>query len=144
MTITAPAPGRPGAPPEGPLRASARRGDGNWVSDSRHFYARRAADLPSQEKLAAAAAELATALTGLAAAGKAEEYTGPVLFTGEAAAVFFDRLLAEKLADPALPVTANPRGGPSPRADKLTGMLGRRILPPGFRAVDDPTKDEFD
>jgi hypothetical protein len=30
------------------------------------------------------------------------------------------------------------------RADKLTGMLGRRILPAGFRAIDDPTKEESD
>jgi predicted Zn-dependent protease len=126
------------------LRAAARAADGTWVSDSRHYYARRPADLPSPDKLAAAATDLATSLTQVAAAGQVEEYTGPVLFTGEAAAVFFDRLLADKLADPALPVSANLRMGQAARADKLTGMLGRRILPAGFQAVDDPTKDALD
>src|SRR5206468_2138451 len=72
------------------LRASARGSDGTPFSDVRHFYARRAADLPSQEQLIASAKELAQSLTQIAAAGKAEEYTGPVLFTGEAAAVLFD------------------------------------------------------
>jgi predicted Zn-dependent protease len=126
------------------LRASARAADGTPVSDVRRFYARRAADLPSQEQLVAAAEALANSLVELAAAGQPEEYTGPVLFTGEAATVFFDRLLADKLSDAAPPVSVNPRAGQALRADRLTGQLNRKILPTGFRVVDDPTRDQFE
>src|SRR5262249_35503181 len=93
------------------LRASARASDGTPVSDFRRFFGGSAADLPSQERLVAAAEELGQSLTRLASAGKTEEYSGPVLFTGDAAAVFFDRLLADKLSDPALPVMEGGRGG---------------------------------
>lgn len=126
------------------LRASVRAADGTPLNDVRRFYARRPADLPSQQQLTAAAETLAGSLTQLAAAGKTEEYNGPILFTGEAAAIFFDRLLADKLADPALPVVADSRMGQFQRADKLTGQIGRKILPAGFRAVDDPTREVSD
>jgi TldD protein len=126
------------------LRAAARTADGASVGDSRRFYARRVSELPSTEQLTAAAEALARSVTQLAAAGKAEEYSGPVLFTGEAAAIFFDRLLAEKLSDPALPVFESARAGQFTRADKLTGQLERKILPTGFRAVDDPTQTAID
>lgn len=120
------------------LSASARAADGTTVRDSRRFHARRAADLPSQQALIAAAEELARSLVQLATAKNAEEYSGPILFAGEAAAIFFDRLLVEKLTDPAPPVGAEGRFA---RPDKLTGQLGRRILPGGFRVVDDPTQE---
>jgi TldD protein len=123
------------------LRATVRAVDGAPISDTRRFYARRTADLPSQERLTGAAEELAKSLTELASAGKTEEYSGPVLFTGDAAALFFDRLLADKLSDPAVPVSAGGGPGAFQRGDKLTGQLGRKILPAGFRAVDDPTKE---
>jgi TldD protein len=126
------------------LRASTRAADGTEISDFRRFHARRSEDLPSQTQLTAAAESLAQSLAELAAAGQPEEYTGPVLFTGQAATVFFDRLLADKLADPALPVSPNPRAGQAMRADRLTGQLGRKILPAGFHVVDDPTRDTLD
>jgi len=123
------------------LRATARGADGTPITDNRRFFARRPADLPTQEQMVSAATELAKSLSDLAAAGKMEEYSGPVLFTGEAAALFFDRLLADKVSDPALPVSADGNGGGFGRADKLTSQLGHKILPAGFRAVDDPTKE---
>jgi predicted Zn-dependent protease len=126
------------------LRATVRTDQGETISDVRHFYARRAAELPPQEKLIAAAESLATSLTELASAKKGEEYSGPVLFTGEAAATFFDRLLAEKLTNPAPPVTEDGRIPQFQRGDKLTGQLGRKILPTGFRVVDDPTVEALD
>jgi TldD protein len=126
------------------LRASARTADGTSISDTRRFHGRRTEDLPSQERLIAAAEALAQSVTQLAAAGKTEEYSGPVLFTGEAASVFFDRLLADKLADGATPVSEDPRAGQFRRADKLTGQLGRKVLPSGFRVLDDPTQASAD
>ena len=116
------------------LRASARTADGTPLSDVRHFYGRRAADLPRQTKLVSAAEDLARSLTQLAAAGKTEEYSGPVLFTGEAAAVFFDRLLADKLTDPALPVTEGARGGAIPAGGQADGTARvGRSFPPASR-----------
>jgi predicted Zn-dependent protease len=123
------------------IQATVRMPDNNLLTDSRRFYGRRAADLPSQEALIAAAEGLANSLTGLAAAKATEEYNGPVLITGDAAAMFFDLLLGAKLSDPAVPVSADGRGAQFARADKLTGPLNRRVLPAGFRAVDDPTRD---
>jgi predicted Zn-dependent protease len=90
--------------------------------------------------LIATAEQLGRSVAGLAKAGKAEEYTGPVLFTGEAAGIVFDQLLADKLTDPAPPVSAGPRGGQLARGGKLTGQVGRRVLPAGFQVVDDPTR----
>jgi predicted Zn-dependent protease len=126
------------------LRATALSAEGDTISDIRRFHARRAAELPSQEALIAAAEALATSLTEVAAAKKGEEYSGPVLFTGDAAAIFFDRLVADKLTNPALPVSEEGRGGQFARGDKLTGQLGRKVLPTGFRVVDDPTQEALD
>jgi predicted Zn-dependent protease len=126
------------------LRAMARAEDGTRVSDTRRFFARRPADLPSRERLAQAARELARAVSDLAAAKKAEEYVGPVLFTGDAAALFFDRLLADGVSDTTPPVGGAGRGARAVRADSLAGQVGRRILPAGVSAVDDPTRSEVD
>jgi predicted Zn-dependent protease len=126
------------------LRASARGSDGTSYGDVRRFYARRAAELPSQDRLMAAAEELAGSLVALLTAPKVEEYTGPILFTGDAAATFYYRMIAEKLSDTAPPVTGNARSTQLARADKLVGQLGRRILPTGFRVVDDPTQTAAD
>ena len=128
------------------LRASARAADGTRVSDIRRFFARRAADLPSREQLTSAARDLARSVSEVAAAKRTEEYTGPVLFTGEAAALVFDRLLADGLADPTPPTAAfGGRGGRGgARADFLAGQVDRRILPVGIDAVDDPTRSEVD
>jgi TldD protein len=126
------------------IQASVRMSDNNLLTDARRFYARSAAGLPSQEALIAAAEALANSLTELAAAKETQEYSGPVLFTGDAAPMFFDLLLGAKLSDPAVPVTPDGRAGQFARSEKLAGPLGRRVLPAGFRVVDDPTKDAAD
>ncbi|HEX7670605.1 MAG TPA: metallopeptidase TldD-related protein, partial [Polyangiaceae bacterium] len=72
-------------------------------------------------------------LSALGHAAVVEDYAGPVLFEGRAAAQLVYELLGESLS-----------GTPSPEGNEemeghLSRKLGRRILPRGVNVVDDPT-----
>jgi len=79
------------------------------------------------------ARELADRLQKLAKAPLlSEDYSGPVLFTGRAAAIFFLKGLGEPLGHPRDALEG-------PRAGRLTERLGKHVAPPMLGLRDDST-----
>jgi len=78
------------------------------------------------------ARRVASQLVELRTAKTATDYSGPVLFEGKAAAQLVYELLGESLSGTPPPDTSD-------LESPLSRKLGKRILPPGFNVVDDPT-----
>jgi predicted Zn-dependent protease len=88
---------------------------------------------PGVEAASAAAKKLASELVELRTAKVAEDYSGPVLFEGEAAAQLVYDLLGDALSG------TPPPGNNADLEGPLSRKLGKRILPADFTVVDDPT-----
>jgi TldD protein len=81
-------------------------------------------------------------VVALAKAPKGEDYSGPVLFEGQAGAQIFAEVLARNLVLSRRPVADGGRGGASQNSE-LDGRTGARVLPNTFDVVDDPTQTEW-
>lgn len=123
------------------LQASAQAKDGMSVRDSFIFESLGFA-VPSEADLQRAAEELGATVTAMAAAPRAEDYTGPVLFDGPAASQIMAELLGHDLSLSRKPVT-DPGGRGGIATSELQGRQGSRILPESFQVVDDPTLKEW-
>jgi TldD protein len=121
------------------MQATAQSHDGMTVRDSVVYNCLGFDGLPADAELKHAAEELATTVTALAAAPRGDDYTGPVLFDGRAAAQILAELLGHNLALSRKPVTDPGSGGGGAAASELEGRLGSRVLPESFKVVDDPT-----
>jgi predicted Zn-dependent protease len=119
------------------LRAEVQADDGQTLSDSIVHVADSMGALPSEEELLADVDVLSQRLSGSRTAPQLEDYSGPVLFDGIAAAQLFDSLLGRGVA-----ANPSPVGGGRRRAgtDSLEKLVGRRILPKSFSVWDDPAQ----
>ena len=128
--------------------AHARAADGALLSDHRSWIVLNH-QLPSQEELAASAADLATELLAWTQADTLEEeYVGPVIFEDQAAVDLFRALLVGQLEGTPPPIPFEARFGAMGEgfsfADDSAGggaRLNRRVLPAGWSAMDDPAGD---
>lgn len=94
-------------------------------------------DLPSEAEAIAVAKQLGERLTELAKQPVAEEdYTGPVLFTGQAASMFFLQTVGEPLSEPREPLGSRQEG-------RLVDRLGKRVAVKFLTVKDDPTRRSF-
>jgi predicted Zn-dependent protease len=121
------------------VTAEVQAADGERLSDSLSYFAWMPDQLP---ELSAVLADVQRLADRLGEAGRApilEEFTGPVLVDGLAAAQLFRQLLARGLA-----AQASPLGSPRRSGDDLASRLGRRILPVTFQIYDDPRADRFE
>jgi hypothetical protein len=120
------------------LVGQVRAPDGRLLTDQRLFVRGPAGDLPDGPALARAAAELEAHLLAVQAAPLLdEEYVGPVLFDGAAAADLVRWLLVPQLQGTPSEIAFDTSFGRL-GAQRDPVRVGRRVLPPGFRAVDDP------
>lgn len=119
------------------LSASAQTQDGMKVSDFSLFAADTEEQLPSASELEQEARSLSQRVQDLSRAPKLDEYSGPVLFEGQAAAEVFAFALAPKLVNP-IPVL-----GMSSIKPGFADKLGRKVLAPFLTIVDDPLISEF-
>ncbi len=121
--------------------ATARAADGHTISDHQTFIVRNATALPSQSRLEAAADDLAARLEHWRVAVTPEApYVGPVIFEGDAAVDLFRRMLVPALSG--TPPMERAHGGMGSDDESPTALsLKRRVLPPGFSVVDDPTAE---
>ncbi len=121
------------------LRATVLAEDGQRLTGSLWLVTVGGVEPCSAAQLNASAEKLARDLTAIAGAPALDEYSGPVLFSGYAAAQFLSQLFAEQLS-PARPALAAadwlrqrlPAG-------KLTRRLNRRVMPDFLSVCDDPT-----
>lgn len=118
-----------------------RTADGHQLVDERLWTVRHVDDLPSPAAMKAQVQTMADDLVALAQAPVLdEEVVGPVLFTGRAAQDLFRYLLLPQLE-------GTPPESPFDTFlgeigdDQDTVRVGRRVLPPGWTVVDDPTAD---
>jgi hypothetical protein len=121
--------------------AQIRTADGHRLLDERLWTVRHPADLPPLDVMEAEARQMAADLVALADAPVLEEeVVGPVLFTGDAARALFRSLLLPQLegTPPEAPFETF-LGEIGDGADAV--RVGRRVLPPGWTVVDDPTAD---
>lgn len=119
------------------LSASAQTPDGMKVSDFAIFAADSEELLPSPSELEKEARALSERVQSLSNASRLEEYSGPVLFEGPAAAEVFAYALAPKLVNP-IPVL-----GMSAVKPGFADKLGRKVLAPFLSVVDDPLATEY-
>jgi hypothetical protein len=127
------------------LRATAatQADDGFPLDD--HFFtvARSWATLPSKADLLVSVRELGRRVTAQRTAGLLEQYNGPVLFEGQAAAEIFAQVIAPNFcARPRPVVETSSRGGPrsgGPAENPFLDKLGARVLPDFFTVTDNPT-----
>jgi hypothetical protein len=122
--------------------ASAQAPDGMNVRDAIAFHALDPLHMPSDAEMARAVNTLAENVTALANAPKGEDYSGPILFEGEAGPQVFAEVLGRNLTVTRRPVTEGGRGG-SALPGEFEGRVGSRILPDYIDVVDDPTQKEW-
>lgn len=118
------------------VEAVARAEDGARLRDVRSWVVRDPADLPALADQQEEVDRMVQDLLTLRAAPVESEYLGPVLFEGPAAVELFRQLLAPEICGTPpmeLPPEDQGEGGQLP-----TARIGRRVLPLGWEAVDDP------
>lgn len=129
----------PGAVGSVRIRASAQAPDGMIVRDSAFFETKDIVNLVPEPELAKAAQSVGDTVMKMAAAPLGENYSGPVLFEGEASAQMLAEILGRNLhiarkgvATPGMPAQA--------AVTELEGRRGVRIMPESFDVIDDPTR----
>lgn len=119
------------------LRATAQAADGMEVEAKYEQHVASNAELPAEKELIAAAHAVAKRAQALANAPLAsEDYVGPVMFSGKAAAAFFLHTLGVPLSAPRENLGA-PRGG------RLTERLGKHVTVKQLSVRDDPTLKQW-
>jgi len=126
------------------MEAEGQADDGMVQSDERRMLWLDLSQVPSVDRLKAAAERLAGEVTALTAAPKVETYLGPVLLEGQAAGEFFSQLLASSLASPREVWVEQKWSEKYFKAGALTNRLGLRVISPIFDVIDDPTREEFE
>jgi predicted Zn-dependent protease len=128
------------------ITAATQAADGMPLDDFVAAYGRSMKDLPPETALLAQTRELGQRLVKLQAAPVAEQYSGPVLFEGQAAASVFASHFADLLpAAPQMVSGGNPAlagllgGQGSNGSSPFVNRKGARVLPEFLNVADDPT-----
>jgi hypothetical protein len=124
------------------ISADTQCDDGMSISNYVVFAALSEKDLPADEVMVAKAKQLAETLMAQRKAPLAEDYSGPVLFEGQAAAEFFLQCLGKNLG--AVRQTVGGRGYNPFGGMRLNDKLGKRILPKYIDVTDDPSRKEYE
>jgi len=123
-------------------RAEAQAPDGSLLRDAAVFESLEFDHMTPEPELRRQIEAMAAGLDSRTRAPKGEDYSGPVLFEGTAAAQLFAEVLGSNLALSRRPVS-EPGRNSFFRQSELEGRQGARILPESFDVVDDPTQREW-
>ena len=127
------------------ILSSAYAPDGTHVWNHQFFTATMADQFPREKELLQAAQTTAAETDALAKSPLGENYNGPVLFEGEAAAEMMAQVLTDALRLPRKPVS--PPGANIPEAQIIESVWASKrnskVLPDWITLVDDPSKDRF-
>jgi len=123
------------------VSADALTDDGERLSDQLSYFAPTPEALPPMEEILADLVQMANRLAAARRAPILQDYTGPVLFEGQAATQLFRQLLARGITGQADAVGSQRRT--SSGSDDLENRLGKRILPTSFQIYDDPRREKF-
>lgn len=114
--------------------------DGSTLSNHRSWVARDLSGLPPTESMVADLQAAAGWLEQLQAVEPDTEYLGPVLFAPEASAELFRQLLQPQICGTP-PMESAPENASQDARPIPTSRIGRRLLPSGWRVVDDAQRD---
>jgi TldD protein len=114
------------------ITCSARAKDGMQVERNAVLVGKGGGP-PDERAAAEEAKRLAGDVTSLKTAEVADDYSGPVLFEGKAAAQLAFELLGDSLSGTPAPM------GNEALESPLSLKLGKRVMPKGFSVFDDPT-----
>lgn len=120
------------------IAATAQAADGQELALHFSRYGHTAADLPDDEALVKEAEKLVATMAELRKAPLADNYTGPVLFEGQAAGEMVRHTLARHLGGTPLP-EALPPDQAKRFGGALNDRIGFRVMSPVLTLVDDPT-----
>jgi predicted Zn-dependent protease len=123
------------------ISAECQAEDGMKFSDRLSYVGDNVGDLPPLEKMLTRIDEMVEKLTKVMEAPILEEYSGPVLFDGLAAAQMLREMLAGGVVGQPEPVGTQRRTFTG--AQNLQKKLKRRILPKSFQIFDDPNTKAF-
>ena len=119
------------------VECSSQADDGMPVHDGFVIWVPTADQLPPEAELVAQVEAVSKELSALRKAPIADDYAGPILFTGVAAGEVVRALLGENLSGTPAPKGDRP-GARSMGESELAGKVNQRILPLGVSLVDDP------
>lgn len=119
------------------ITCSARAKDGMLVERNAVLVGKGGGP-PDERAAVEEAKRLATDVTSLKTAEIADDYSGPVLFEGKAAAQLAFDLLGDSLSGTPAPM------GNEALESPLSLKLGKRVMPKGFSVFDDPTISSYE
>jgi hypothetical protein len=119
------------------IEATTQAADGMPLQAGTRRFAKSLDQLPGEAELVAAAQAVSRELSDLRKAPTVDDYAGPVLVSGVAAAQVLRGLLVDELGGTPLP-KSDRVGAHADTDTALIGKLGKRILPVGVSVVDDP------
>lgn len=125
------------------LTMSGKSDGGEDVGNGDRLVARELADFPGRDGVVRWARENAEQMMALLSAKTVEEYTGPVMLTGDAAGEFFRQLFLRGIAGAPAPLCDNEQVAAMLTEPELTNKIRRRVLPETFDVYDDPTIDRL-
>lgn len=127
------------------IRALAIAPDGKHVWNHQFVAVLEPSELPSEQQLTQIADNIANETDSLSKASAAEDYTGPVLFEGEAAPEVMAQILADAARLERKPVA--PQGTSNPALGMLESVwitrMGSKVAPEWMTIVDDPGQQKF-
>lgn len=118
--------------------AATQANDGAEIAHYDVAVATDESDLPDDNELGKVLERVASNAVAMQNAVPAEEYTGPVLFKGQAAAKFISQVLA-----PNFGLTEDFLGDREKWRNPLKNAIGRRILPDYIDVIDNPTMEKY-
>ena len=125
------------------LNMNAKSADGDDLEGSDRITSLTAAELPSKAELVKWAQSNADNMKARIAGVTIDDYTGPVLMTGDAAAEFFRQLLVKNISDCPAPTYERDQMADRFPGPALANKVKRRVLPDNFNVFDDPTIDKY-
>jgi predicted Zn-dependent protease len=123
--------------------ATTQADDGQRLTDFLRYVTAEGQDPPQGAALEDAIRQMASQLLDMAGAPTIDEYAGPVLFEGDAAAQFVSRLFAMQLSPTRNPLSTDEWITSQLPEAKLVGRVKRRVFPEFVTVRDDPSAREW-
>jgi TldD protein len=125
------------------LNMSAKSAEGDDIDGSDRLTYLSASGLPSKVELVKWAQTNAEQMKARIAGVTLDDYTGPVLMTGDAASEFFRQLLVKNVSSCPAPTYERDEMAQRFPGPALANKVKRRVLPESFNVFDDPTIDTY-